>query len=92
MKGEERKSQLSHETQTDLKPVIALEGWRWVRARTGECTYIMDLFGVSESGSTVTALLPVVPRFGARGTRRLLPIRLVLGVDSGGRLGDAACR
>lgn len=53
----------------------------------------MDLFGVSESGSTVTALLPVVPRLGARGTRRhLLPIRLVLGVDSGGRLGDAACR
>lgn len=80
--------------QTDLKPVAALGGrWRWVRARAGEYTYIMELFSVcvAEAGSTVTALLPVVPGLGTRGTGRLLPFRLVLGVDSGGRLGEAAC-
>lgn len=55
----------------------------------------MDLFAVAvaEARPTVAALLPVVKGLGARGTRRLLPVRLiVLRVDSGGRLGHAAGR
>lgn len=56
---------------------------------------IMDLgvaVALAEARSTVPALLPVVPGLGARGTGGLLPIRLVLGVDSAGRLGEAASR